>query len=87
MNVHLVIVDDDFYCPNCGAPEVDTSVTWKDREGKPYHPFLLRMFKVDNDSHCTRCGCWFDLDGKIVEGPTHEVAPWQPGSEVQKRTT
>lgn len=80
--MELIIKDGDFRCPNCGAPEVDKTVTWT-QEGESYHPFLLRMFKVNNDSNCTRCGCWFDEQGFIVEAPTRDVVRWTPGTELQ----
>ena len=50
-------------CPNCKAHEIkdcgnmkDTSLDWE---------WQIRPFKVDNWSHCLKCNCWFDSNGKI----------------------
>lgn len=53
-------------CPKCGAHEIDHDWQPKTEEEKRMYPmgkWNIRAFKVDDSSHCLKCGCWFELDG------------------------
>ena len=55
-------------CPNCGAHEIDHDwkpTTEKEKIMYPMGKFNIKAFKVDNESHCLKCECWFDLEGNI----------------------
>jgi len=54
-------------CPNCGAHEIDNCEN-QDKINVREWKWNIKPFKVNNDSHCLKCDCWFDINGKIVEG-------------------
>jgi len=50
-------------CPNCGAHELQ--VCNPPPENVHDWRFDIKGFKVDDWSHCLKCNCWFNPEGKV----------------------
>ena len=53
------VTADGLECPHCGALETYKSADEPKNVDKWF--FVIRAFRVDDQSHCTNCDNWFGL--------------------------